>query len=55
MQTILLIVAITEGIGFIGVMLRFSYQAGKVIQRLENHEGRIERLETQTDISVKEV
>ena len=55
MESILLAVAITEGIGFIGVMLRFSYQTGKVIQRLENHEGRIERLETQTDIAKKEV
>ncbi len=55
MQSILLIVAITEGIGFIGVMLRFSYRAGKVIQCLENHEGRIERLELQSDTLKKEV
>ena len=46
MGSILLIVAITEGIGFIGVMLHFSYRAGKLIQRIEDHERRIEQLET---------
>ena len=45
MDSILLIVAITEGIGFIGVMFHFSYRAGKVIQRIEEHERRIEQLE----------
>jgi ribosomal protein L3 len=43
---ILLVIAITEGIGFIGVMLRFSYKAGKVIQMIENHERRIVTLES---------
>lgn len=54
MDTLLLAVAITEGVGFIGVMLRFSYQAGKVIQKLDNHGNRIERLEVQADMLEKE-
>lgn len=45
MDHILLAIAITEGIGFIAAMLRFSYQAGKVIERLENHDRRIGLLE----------
>jgi hypothetical protein len=51
MNNLLLAVAITEGIGFIVVMLRFSYKAGKVIQMIENHERRIEALE----VNMKEV
>jgi hypothetical protein len=39
------VIAITEGIGFIAVMIRFSYKAGKVIQMIENHERRILSLE----------
>lgn len=51
MENLLLAVAITEGLGFIGVMITFSYRAGKLIQRLENHERRIEALE----VDIKEV
>jgi ribosomal protein L3 len=42
---ILLVIAITEGVGFIGVMIRFSYRAGQLIQRIEDHERRIGKLE----------
>ena len=45
MDHVLTVIAITEGIGFIGVMLRFSYRAGKLIQRIEDHERRINVLE----------
>jgi len=53
MDHVLLVIAITEGVGFIGVMLRFSYRAGKVIQRIEDHERRILSLEQSKIASVK--
>jgi len=53
MNTILLVLAITEGTTFLAVLIRFSYQAGRVIQRIENHDRRIVALETDVKETLK--
>ena len=45
MDSVLIGIAITEGVGFIIVLIRFSYHAGKVFQWMESADYRIERLE----------
>jgi len=44
-NSVLIGIVISEGIGFIFALIRVSYHAGKVLQWMEHADYRIERLE----------
>jgi hypothetical protein len=44
-DSVLIGIVITEGVGFLTVLIRVSYQAGKVFQWMESADYRIAQLE----------
>jgi hypothetical protein len=45
MDSVLIVVVITEGVAFIAALIRVSYKAGKVFQWMETADYRIAQLE----------
>jgi len=41
----LTVVVIAQGVAFIGVLVNFSYRAGRLLEKVDNHEDRIDSLE----------
>ena len=45
MNTALIALFTAQGIAFIGVLVNFSYRAGRLLEKVDNHEDRIDSLE----------
>ena len=45
MNTGLIVLSIAQGLAFIGVLVNFSYRAGRLLEKVDNHEDRIDGLE----------
>lgn len=46
MTTAIVSICAAQGLAFIGCLVSFSYRAGRLLEKVENHEDRLDSLES---------